>query len=65
MLALKQDISDAMNEYMNAHNLGFNDVAQKFGKSPSQVSRIMKDEGNLTLATITQLYAFMGKKARM
>lgn len=65
MIALKQDISNAMNEYISEHHLGFNDVVQRLGKSPSQVSKIIKGEGNFTLATIAQLYAFMGKKAHI
>ncbi len=65
MIALKKDISSAINNYMESNQLGFNDVVERLGKSPSQVSRIIKGEGNLTLSTIAQIYAFMGKRAHL
>ena len=65
MLALRQDVSNAMNGHMSEHSLGINDVVAGLGKSPTLVSRIIKGEGNLTLSTIAQLYAFMGKKTHI
>ena len=65
MLALKEDIASAINNYMKSIKLGFNDVVERLGKSPSQVSRIIKGEGNLTLSTIAPIYAFMGKRAHL
>ena len=62
---LQQDVSKAVIEYMAKHNVGFNDLVRKLGKSPTQVSKIIKGEANLTLATIAQLYAFMGRRAHI
>ena len=58
--ALQEDVSNALIHYMSTHNIGFNELVRKLGKSPSQVSKIIKGEANLTLATIAQLYALMG-----
>jgi NCAIR mutase (PurE)-related protein len=58
MLALQHDISKAVIDYMSQNDVGFNDVVQGLGKSPSQVSKIIKGEGNLTIATIAQIFAF-------
>jgi len=63
--ALKADISKAVIHYMDINSIGFNDVVRKLGKSPSQVSKIIKGEANLTLATIAQIFAMMGEKPRI
>ncbi len=63
--ALKKDISDAVIHYMSENNIGFNEFVQKIGKSPTQVSKIIKGEANLTLASIAQLYAIMGHQAHI
>ena len=63
--ALQDDIAKAVAQYMAKHNIGFNDLVERTGKSPTQVSRIIKGEANLTLATVAQLYAIMGYKARI
>ena len=62
---LQHDISKAVIDYMAKNNVGFNDLVRKLGKSPTQVSKIIKGEANLTLATIAQLYAFMGRRAHI
>jgi antitoxin component HigA of HigAB toxin-antitoxin module len=65
LLMLQHDISKAIIEYMVKNNVGFNDLVRKLGKSPTQVSKIIKGEANLTLATIAQLYALMGRRAHI
>jgi antitoxin component HigA of HigAB toxin-antitoxin module len=62
---LQHDISKAVMTYMTKNNVGFNDLVRTLGKSPTQVSKIIKGEANLTLATIAQLYAFMGQRAHI
>jgi antitoxin component HigA of HigAB toxin-antitoxin module len=62
---LQADISRAVIQYMSKNNIGFNDFVKKIGKSPTQVSKIIKGEANLTLATIAQIYAIMGYKVRI
>lgn len=62
MQTLKEDVSKAILAYMAENDIGFNALVRKLGKSPSQVSKIIKGESNLTIATIAQVYAIMGKK---
>lgn len=59
--SLKADVSSAVINYMAKNNIGFNDLVRKLGKSPSQVSKIIKGEANLTIATIAQIFAIMGR----
>ena len=56
---LQHDISLALTAYMSQHELGFNEIVRQLGKSPSQVSKILKGEANITLATVAQLSALM------
>ena len=62
---LQNDIAKAVNHYMSENNVDFNEFVKKTGKSPTQVSRIIKGEANLTLATVAQLYAIMGHRAHI
>ena len=62
---LQKDVSNAMSQYMSDNDVGFNELVRRLGKSPSQVSKIMKGEANLTIATIAQLYALMGRRAHI
>jgi cyanate lyase len=62
---LQKDIATTISNFMTENNIGFNELVRKLGKSPTQVSRIMKGEANLTLATVAQLFALMGRKAHI
>ncbi|MCH9770626.1 MAG: hypothetical protein K0U12_07080 [Gammaproteobacteria bacterium] len=62
---LQNDIAKDVARFMSDNDIGFNELVRKLGKSPSQVSNIIKGEANLTLATIAQVYALMGKKVRI
>lgn len=57
--ALQEDVSKAVVHYMAKNDIGFNELVRKLGKSPTQISKIIKGEANLTLATVAQLYAMM------
>lgn len=58
---LQDDISKAVIQYMSTNDIGFNDFVKKLGKSPSQVSKIIKGEANLTITSIAQIFSIMGK----
>lgn len=62
---LQTDISKAVTNYMKKNNIGFNELVRLLGKSPSQVSKIIKGEANLTLASVAQIYALMGHRAHI
>ncbi|MCF6767831.1 hypothetical protein L3V86_05580 [Thiotrichales bacterium 19S11-10] len=59
--SLRDDISKAVIQYMSKNDVGFNDLVRKLGKSPSQVSKIIKGEANLTITSIAQIFAIIGK----
>ncbi|EKD73670.1 MAG: hypothetical protein ACD_45C00227G0001 [uncultured bacterium] len=65
LLALQQDVAGDVVNFMSDNHIGFNDLVRKLGKSPTQVSNIIKGDANLTMATIAQIYALMGKKVRI
>ncbi len=60
--ALQEEVAKTLVDFMTKNSLGFNELVAKLGKSPTQVSKIIKGKANLTLATIAQLYAFMGRR---
>jgi transcriptional regulator with XRE-family HTH domain len=62
---LQEDVSKALVHYMSENDVGFNELVRRLGKSPSQVSKIIKGEANLTLATVAQIYALMGCRAHL
>ena len=59
---MQHEVANDVINYMNQKKIGFNELVRKLGKSPTQVSSIIKGESNLTMATIAQLYAMIGKK---
>jgi hypothetical protein len=63
--ALQNDISSALSKYMSENDLGFNDLVKRLGKSPTQVSKMIKGDANLTLASVAQLFAVIGKQAHI
>jgi len=62
---LQEDVAKAIIQYMSKNDVGFNELVRRLGKSPTQVSKIIKGEANLTLATVAQIYALMGCKAHL
>ncbi|GGG07582.1 MULTISPECIES: helix-turn-helix domain-containing protein [Cysteiniphilum] len=63
--ALQNEVSQAVIHYMSDNNIGFNDMVSKLGKSPSQLSKIIKGEANLTVSTIAQISSIMGYKPHL
>jgi AraC-like DNA-binding protein len=59
--ALREDISKAVIDYMAQNNIGFNDLVRKLGKSPAQLSKIIRGEANLTITSIAQIFSIIGK----
>ncbi|MEM1243542.1 MAG: hypothetical protein AAGG80_01840 [Pseudomonadota bacterium] len=62
---LQADVSKALQDYMQEKNLGFNDIVNKLGKTPTQVSNILNGRANLTLASVAQVFALMKRKPRL
>lgn len=65
LVTLQNDVSQALIKHMADKGIGFNDLVRKLGKSPTQVSKMIKGEANLTLATVAQIFALLNIKARI
>jgi hypothetical protein len=59
--SIQKMITDGVNEYMSKHNVGFNELARQLNWSPSKFAKVRRGEANLTLTSLTQLFALIGK----
>lgn len=59
--SIQKMITDGVNEYMNEHKVGFNELARQLNWSPSKFAKVRRGEANLTLTSLTQLLALLGK----
>ena len=59
--SIQNMITNGLDEYMNKHKVGFNEVARKLNWSPSKFAKVRRGESNLTLTSLTQLFALLGK----
>lgn len=58
---LQTTIAEMTQEYMKENNIGFNELARIFSCSPSQLVKIQRAEANLTMSSIANILASMGK----
>ena len=65
MRELQESVSSAVAIYMAKEKIGFNELTRRLDTSSRQTSRLLKGEANLTMASIAELAAVMGKKARV
>lgn len=63
--ALQSDITNAMNDYMEEENIGFNELVRRMDVSPAHIAKIKKGTANLTLASIARLFALLGQTPRL
>lgn len=63
--AMQESISTAVTGFMSVHNIGFNELTKRLKTSTRQSSKIIRAEANLTLASIAELAALMGKRPRI
>jgi DNA-binding Xre family transcriptional regulator len=59
--ALQTDISNALSDYMQQENIGFNELVRRLGFSPIQVSKIQQGKANLTLTSLAHIFALLKK----
>lgn len=59
--SIQKMITDGVNEYMSEHKVGFNELARQLNWSPSKFAKVRRGEANLTLTSLTQLLALLGK----
>ncbi|MGE0009633.1 MAG: hypothetical protein AB7F19_03755 [Candidatus Babeliales bacterium] len=55
-------ISDALTDYMEKNNIGFNELVRRLDSSPTHVAKIQRGEANLTLSSLAHLFALIGKE---
>jgi hypothetical protein len=57
--SMQKMLADAVAEYMEKNNIGFNEVVRRLDSSPAQVAKIQRGEANLTLSTFAHVLALM------
>lgn len=62
---LQDAISHQVAEFMVKENIGFNELLTRMNSNPRQVSKIVKGDCNLTMASIAELAAVMGKSVEI
>ena len=60
--SMQKSISDAMTDYMNKNNIGFNELVRRLDTSPAHVAKIQKGEANLTVSSLAHILALLGKE---
>jgi len=65
MRELQESVSSAVASYMAKEKIGFNELTLRLDTCSRPTSRLLKGEANLTMASIAELAAVMGKKARV
>ncbi len=60
--AIQYGITKAINEYMKANDIGFNELVRRLDASPTHVAKIQRGEANLTLSSLAHLLALIGKE---
>ncbi len=61
LVAVQNFIASSVEEYMTEHKVGFNELVEKLGSSPSHLSKIRKGQANLTIGSFVHLMATLGK----
>ena len=62
---LQKEVSNAVEQYMQQKQIGFNELVRRLGVSATQVSKIQMGEANLTLASLAHISALLGKQPRL
>lgn len=63
--ALQNDVSRAIEKYMQEQKIGFNELVRRLDVSPTQINKIQKSEANLTLASLAHIAALLNKRAHI
>lgn len=57
-------ISNAITDYMEKNNIGFNELVRRLDSTPSHVAKIQKGQANLTLASMAHIFALLGEEPK-
>ena len=62
---LQDCVSREAATYMAKEGIGFNEFMRRLAASPRKVTKILKGDCNLTMASIAQLAALLGKRVKL
>ncbi|HEY9069970.1 MAG TPA: hypothetical protein VIV61_06910 [Candidatus Ozemobacteraceae bacterium] len=62
---LQDCVSREAANYMAKEGIGFNEFMRRLAASPRKVTKILKGDCNLTMASIAQLAALLGKRVKL
>ena|ERR1700735_3824957 len=60
--SLQKCLKEAMDSYMKANNVGFNELVRRLHSNPRQVTQIQQGKANLTLASIAHIATLLGQE---
>lgn len=63
--SLQESVSKEVAAYMGREGIGFNELTRRLGTSTRQTSRLLKGQANLTMASIAEVGALIGKKPKV
>jgi hypothetical protein len=63
LTALQDSVSSEVAAYMAREGIGFNELTRRLGSNPRHTARLVKGNGNLTMASIAAIAALVGKRA--
>lgn len=65
MESLQESVSSEVAGYMAKEGIGFNELMKRLHSSPRHTSKIVKGTCNLTMASVAEIAALFGKKAKV
>lgn len=65
LYSLQNDITKAIDVYMEKENIGFNELVRRLDISPTHAAKIQRGEANLTLGTIAHIFTLLGQKPHL
>jgi len=60
--SIQNSISEAVNNYMQKQQIGFNELVRRLDSSPAHIAKIQRGEANLTVSSLAHLLALLGKE---
>jgi DNA-binding Xre family transcriptional regulator len=60
--SIQRFITEAVDEYMQKNEIGFNELVRRLDASPSHVAKIQRGEANLTISSLAHICALLGKE---
>jgi len=63
--SMQKSITSELERFMAEEGIGINELTRRLKTSSRQTSRIMKGEANVTLATLAEVAAVVGAKAKI